>query len=238
MAEDTEAGPELLTDVELVEMDSLIPYANNPKKHPEEQVDKIAASIRKYGFDQPIVIDAEGEIIKGHGRYQAARRLDLEVVPVIWRDGLTPAQVKGARLADNKTQMESGWNLSQLSVEFEELREFGTEAWEGTGFQEDEIESILDHEELDVDEFFEAAEEGEFVDEDNEDDEDGEGHEVPAGEMKCPECGHTFQPTVDQMGGEDADDAQDQDTSAQETPHNPAEQPARPELAELDGQED
>lgn len=237
MADETEDGPDLLNDVELAELDSLVPYANNPKKHPEEQVDKIAASIRKYGFDQPIVVDAEGEIIKGHGRFQAARRLDLEAVPVIWRDGLTPAQVKGARLADNKTQMESGWDLSQLSVEFEELQEFGAEAWEGTGFQEDEIESILDHEELDVDEFFEAAEEGEFVDESNEEDEEGEGHEVPAGEMECPECGHTFQPTMDKMGDEDADDTQDEGDSAQETPHDPDEQPARPELAELEGED-
>jgi len=238
MADESEDGPDLLTEVELVEMDSLIPYANNPKKHPDEQVDKIASSIHKYGFDQPIVIDGEGEIIKGHGRYQAARRLELEAVPVIWREGLTPAEVKGARIADNKTQMESGWDLETLSVEFEELEDLGADEWEATGFSEDEIDSILDHEDLDVDEFFEAAEEGEFVDESNEDEDDEEydGPEVPPGEFECPDCGHTFTPSPEDMGGgpdEDADDAQESETPAQD------EQPARPDLAELEAaQED
>lgn len=184
----------LLTDVELVELETLLPYANNPKDHPDEQVDKIAASIRNYGFDQPIVIDGDGEIIKGHGRYAAARRLDLESVPVIWRDGLSPAEVKAARIADNKTQMESGWDIGTLSVEFESLEEMGLDVSQ-TGFSSEEVESIIDHQDLDVDEFFEAAEDDEFED-DSMDDED----EVPPGEFACPECGHTFEPTIDDMG--------------------------------------
>jgi ParB-like chromosome segregation protein Spo0J len=79
---------------------SLTPYSNNAKTHPVEQVDKIAASIASFGFDQPIVVDGDGVIIKGHGRREASLRLGLDNVPVLVRTDLSVAEIKAARLAD------------------------------------------------------------------------------------------------------------------------------------------
>jgi len=88
---------EIEHDVELVETGTLIPYTNNPKEHPDEQVKKIASSIKNYGWDQPIVVDENNEIIKGHGRLQAAGLLDLTEVPIIRREDLTDAEKKASR---------------------------------------------------------------------------------------------------------------------------------------------
>jgi len=110
------------TDVEVWPIDELIPYSNNPKEHPDEQVQKIASSIKNYGWDQPIVVDGGGEIIKGHGRRQAAQVLELDEVPVIVRDDLTDAEAKAARIADNKTA-ESEWVDDLLTIELEQVAE-------------------------------------------------------------------------------------------------------------------
>ncbi len=83
-------------------IDNLIPFEANSKKHPPEQVAQIAQSIARFGFDQPIVVDKHGVIIKGHGRRLGAKHLNLKQVPVLVRDDLTPEQVKAARLADNR----------------------------------------------------------------------------------------------------------------------------------------
>jgi hypothetical protein len=132
----------LHADVERCSPDELIPYSNNPKKHPDEQVKKIASSIKNYGWDQPIVVDGEGEIIKGHGRLQAAELLGLDEVPVIERDDLTDAEAKAARIADNKTA-ESEWDDELLEVEVDGLLdELDIEAGD-IGFDEDEIDDIL-----------------------------------------------------------------------------------------------
>ena len=132
--------PELHDRVERVSRDELIPYSNNPKEHPEEQVNKIASSIKNYGWDQPIVVDGDGEIIKGHGRLQAAEKLGLDEVPVIWREDLSDAEAKAARIADNKAG-ESTWDIDLLGLEFELLddRDFDVEL---TAFDEDEIEAF------------------------------------------------------------------------------------------------
>jgi DNA (cytosine-5)-methyltransferase 1 len=130
---------ELATDVELVGIDALIPYGNNPKAHPEEQVNKIASSIKCYGWDQPIVVDSDGEIIKGHGRLQAAQKLGLDEVPVIWREDLTDAEAKAARIADNKTA-ESEWLDDELATELELLGDFDDVE---LGFDEGEVDDIL-----------------------------------------------------------------------------------------------
>jgi hypothetical protein len=135
--------PEHLTDVELRNPDDLIPYANNAKEHPDEQVNKIASSIKNYGWDQPIVVDDDSEIIKGHGRLQAAKKLDLDEVPVIERTDLSDAEAKAARIADNKTA-ESAWDDELLEVEVEELNtEFDMGALE-LGFDDDELNDLLD----------------------------------------------------------------------------------------------
>ncbi|AFH22484.1 hypothetical protein OSG_eHP27_00160 [environmental Halophage eHP-27] len=127
------------TDIELVAVDTLIPYSNNPKAHPEEQVNKIASSIKNYGWDQPIVVDGDGEIIKGHGRLQAAQKLGLDEVPVIWREDLTDAEAKAARIADNKTA-ESEWLDDELATELELLGDFDDVE---LGFDEGEVDEIL-----------------------------------------------------------------------------------------------
>ena len=117
-------------------IDSLIPYINNPKQHPADQVDKIASSIKNYGFTVPMVIDGQNEIIMGHGRLQAAKKLGMEEVPCIVRDDLTESQVKALRIADNKVS-ESEWDADLLMMELEGLDEF-------TGFDDGDMLNFLD----------------------------------------------------------------------------------------------
>ena len=138
---DSETDIDLKTDVELVDLDSLEPYANNPKSHPEQQVQKIADSIENYGFDQPIVIDGDGEIIKGHGRFEASKKLGLDAVPVVWQDGLSPEQVKAARIADNKVALDAGFDYHLLDSELVDLQGdlSDSELSELTGFDTSEL---------------------------------------------------------------------------------------------------
>ena len=136
--------PVIADDIYRVDTAQLIPYTNNPKEHPDEQVQKIASSIKNYGWDQPIVIDGDGEIIKGHGRLQAADLLDLEEVPVIERTDLSDAEKRASRIADNKTA-ESDWHEEDLSLELELLQEEDFDLGL-TGFDDDEIGDLLDQE--------------------------------------------------------------------------------------------
>ena len=87
------------------------PYIKNAKKHPEKQIKLIAESIKRFGFDSPIIIDKSNEIIAGHGRLEAAKLLGLTDVPVILKENLTEQEVKAYRLADNKIA-ESEWDMS------------------------------------------------------------------------------------------------------------------------------
>jgi ParB-like chromosome segregation protein Spo0J len=127
---------------EIVELDpnELTPYVNNIKKHPTEQIDKLAGMISKFGFDQPIVVDAQKVIIKGHGRREAALRLGLKKVPVIIADHLNEHEVMAARIADNKVA-ESEWDNDALKFELGTLQreEFDLEL---TGFSLKEIEKL------------------------------------------------------------------------------------------------
>lgn len=91
--------------VESWDVEKLIPYENNVKIHDEKQVKKIAESIKQFGWDQPIVVDKDGVIIKGHGRRLAALKLGLKTVPVLVRSDLTPDEVNAARVADNRVAM-------------------------------------------------------------------------------------------------------------------------------------
>ena len=120
---------------------SLTPYSNNAKTHPIEQIDKIAASIASFGFDQPIVVDADGVIIKGHGRREASLRLGLDKVPVLVRDDLSVTEIKAARIADNKTA-ESPFDEEALRLEFEALMEHDFDL-SLTGFDLEEIDDLL-----------------------------------------------------------------------------------------------
>lgn len=135
-------GFDLHDDVALTPIDDIYPYANNPKEHPDEQVDKIASSIKNFGWDQPVVVDAAGEIIKGHGRYQAAKQLDLDHVPVIHQRDLTESEVRAARLADNRTA-ESPWDDELLSSELDVLDDADYDL-DVTGFDDDELADLID----------------------------------------------------------------------------------------------
>jgi DNA modification methylase len=125
-----------------VAIDSVIPYANNTKKHPLEQIDKLASMIAEYGHDVPIVVDANNVVIKGHGRLLACKKLGMETVPVIIRADLTPAQAKAARIADNKVA-ESEWDMDLLRLELTELDELGFDL-DLTGFEDFDLSEFDD----------------------------------------------------------------------------------------------
>jgi ParB-like chromosome segregation protein Spo0J len=106
--------------VEMRPIESVRPYANNPRLN-DAAVDAIAASLRAYGFRQPIVVDEEGVIIVGHTRYKAAVKLGMETVPVHVAVGLSPAQAKAYRIADNQTAALSQWDDDKLPLELAAL---------------------------------------------------------------------------------------------------------------------
>lgn len=110
------------TKVTYMDVDSLIPYANNPRLN-DNAVDAVAASIKEFGFKVPIVVDGENVIINGHTRLKAAHKLGLKQVPVIVADDLTPEQVKAFRLADNKTGELAQWDMAKLGIEIEGIGE-------------------------------------------------------------------------------------------------------------------
>lgn len=106
--------------IELWPLEKVKPYENNVKVHDEDQVAKIAESIKKFGFDQPIVVDKDGVIIKGHGRTKAATLLGLKKVPVLVRTDLTEDEVKAARIADNRVAI-SDFDTMALQKELENI---------------------------------------------------------------------------------------------------------------------
>ncbi len=99
----------------------LIPYINNSRTHSEQQVQQVAASIKEFGFTNPILIDQDSGIIAGHGRLQAAQMMGMDEVPTITLEGLTEAQRKAYVIADNKLALNSGWDDELLKVELEIL---------------------------------------------------------------------------------------------------------------------
>ncbi len=127
--------------VELIDIGRVIPYARNPRRN-EQAIAKVAASIKEYGFRQPIVVDEEMVIIAGHTRLQAAQQLGLSKVPVHIATGLTNTQIKAYRLADNRTAQEAEWDEELLGLELGELAEQGFDL-DLTGFDGDELEKLL-----------------------------------------------------------------------------------------------
>src|SRR5262249_47815450 len=122
-------------------LDTIRPYENNPRIN-DAAVDAVAASIKAFGFRQPIVVDEDGVIIVGHTRYKAALKLGLEKVPVHVAKGLTPAQAKAYRLADNQTASMSQWDTDKLPLELMALQEAGFDL-DLTGFSADELQRLL-----------------------------------------------------------------------------------------------
>lgn len=132
--------------IEYVKLSKIKPCENNPRIIPEEAVQKVADSIRSFGFKAPIIVDKDMIIIAGHTRFKAATELELEEVPIIVVDDLTDEQVKALRIADNKTAEYSAWDNDILRDLFNELDQAGYEL-ELTGFNFDEVDEILNAEE-------------------------------------------------------------------------------------------
>ena len=128
--------------VQLWPIDRLLPYIRNARTHSDEQVAQVAASIREFGFVNPILVGADGVIIAGHARLLAARKLGMAEVPVIVLDHLTESQRRAFVLADNKLALNAGWDEEMLRVELESLKEddFNLDV---VGFSAEELEVIL-----------------------------------------------------------------------------------------------
>ena len=123
-------------------VNELIPYINNSRTHSEEQVNQIVASINEFGFTNPLLIDEKDNIIAGHGRLLASKKLKMEEVPCIVLSGLTEAQKKAYIIADNKMALNAGWDEELLKIELENLKELDFDL-ELTGFNVDELDDIL-----------------------------------------------------------------------------------------------
>lgn len=164
-------------EVKNVKIGVLKPYERNNKKHPQEQVDLVAESIKQYGFVQPIVCDKDNVVVIGHCRLLAAKKLKLKEVPVVYVEDLTDEQVRKLRILDNKTN-ESPWDFENLQLELEDLdfTDFGDLDF---GFDNPEA--------LDID-INENAPEYDF------------GKEKHF-ECTCPNCGFKFSPIKEEIDG-------------------------------------
>ena len=128
--------------VEYRKVETLIPYARNPRTHSEAQIAKIAASIVEYGWTNPILVDGANGIIAGHGRLAAAHKLGLTEVPVIELAHLSTAQKRAYVIADNRLALDAGWDTQVLALELAELSEAGY-ALALTGFEDGELQELL-----------------------------------------------------------------------------------------------
>jgi DNA modification methylase len=131
----------MVVKVEMRAISTIRPYENNPRLN-DVAVDAVAASIREFGFRQPIVVDEDGVIIVGHVRYRAARKLGLETVPIHVAKDLTPAQIKAYRIADNKTAELSDWNYDLLPIELAQLQDINYDLGL-LGFDQEELARLL-----------------------------------------------------------------------------------------------
>lgn len=151
-----------------ISVEDLREYENNPRKIPDEAIEAVANSIKEFGFKIPIVISTENEIVCGHTRIRAAKKLGINEVPCVIADDLTPEQIKAFRLADNKTAELSGWDFEKLDVELEgldfDMSDFG----------------FLEADDVDISSFFEREQEK------------SKEHEEKL--ITCPECGAQFKP--------------------------------------------
>ena len=153
----------------------LIPYINNSRTHSEEQVNQVAASIKEFGFTNPILLDDSGGIIAGHGRLLAAKKLSLSEVPTITLSNLSEAQKKAYVIADNKLALNAGWDDEMLKLEITQLDEMEFDL-KLIGFDSDELAILLDNVNFDP-----ATE-----------DEQGQLDELEPKYIDCPHCGKEF----------------------------------------------
>ena len=165
--------------IESLPIERLIPYARNSRTHSDAQVAQVAASIREFGFTNPVLIDAEDGIIAGHGRVLAARKLGLEKVPCIRLAHLSETQKRAYIIADNKLALNAGWDEEMLALELAELREVDFDL-DLTGFDSFAIEQFLNPPER------------------NDEPPESSGGEIDVDAMEmscaCPKCGFEFDP--------------------------------------------
>jgi len=134
-----------MNQIESLPVSDLIPYARNSRTHSDEQVTQIAASIREFGFTNPVLIDSNGTIIAGHGRVMAAKKVGLAEVPCLRLKHLTPSQIRAYVIADNKLALNAGWDDEMLKAELLTLQEEGFNT-DLTGFSDDELNALLNSE--------------------------------------------------------------------------------------------
>ena len=127
-----------------VDITSLIPYAKNSRTHSDAQVAQIAASIKEFGWTNPILVDGDKGIIAGHGRLMAARKLGYDKVPVIELKDMTETQKKAYVIADNRLALNAGWDMEMLKIELENLKELEFDL-DLLGFDAKELDAILEH---------------------------------------------------------------------------------------------
>ncbi|MBN2675618.1 MAG: ParB N-terminal domain-containing protein, partial [Alphaproteobacteria bacterium] len=138
--------------VEEIAIGKISPYAKNAKNHPEKQVQQIASSIKQYGFNNPILIDENNEVIAGHGRLVAAKVIGLDTVPAIRLSHLSEAQKRAYRLADNKISENGGWNEDLLRLEISELETICDDLDINIiGFDDVELDVLMNPEQKDAD---------------------------------------------------------------------------------------
>lgn len=129
-------------DHKVVPTDSLIPYALNSRTHSDQQVSQIAASIKEFGFLNPIIVDGDNGIIAGHGRVLAAKKLGMTELPVVEASHLTKAQRKAYVIADNKLALNAGWDEKILKLEIDELKGLDFDI-DILGFSDKELAALL-----------------------------------------------------------------------------------------------
>ena len=128
-------------DIQTVGIDEVIPYAKNPRKN-DAAVDKVAGSLKEFGWRQPIVVDAEMVVIAGHTRLAAARKLGLDQVPIHIATDLTANQIKAYRIADNRVSQEAKWDDDLLALELADL-DLENYDLSKTGFNDDELAALM-----------------------------------------------------------------------------------------------
>ena len=167
---------EKFPDYKTVSVSSLIPYARNSRTHSDAQVGQIAASIKEFGFLNPIIVDGESGIIAGHGRVLAAQKLGLAELPVIEAGHLSDAQRRAYIIADNKLAMNASWDDEMLRVELDALGVDGFDL-ELTGFSLDDVATLL----IDGSDFEPGSE-----------DDQGQLDKLDPKIVTCPHCSQEF----------------------------------------------
>lgn len=165
-----------------IKIEELKPYKNNPRFN-EQAVDPLAESIKEFGFKVPIVIDSNKEIITGHTRLLAAKKLGLKEVPCIIADDLSPEQVKAFRIIDNKVAEKADWDLKKLSEEIKDLNYDLTDF----GFEDFEIANLTENPFFDEDTFNQL-----FTECASPEPKEQSSEKTEPFIVKCPHCGKKF----------------------------------------------